>query len=168
MGFFFPRIRANPQCLRGLACIEKYGVSDRNIQYASSTNHVMDEKKVLGPKKVMGWVSARRNWRKMKKMVSKRVVSGGRGTNEHIFLKLSKWTCSLSCFLFLKVFFLFHVFSFAAPHHLDSLKTFKKQAQFRWFTLFVRNFFLFGSSGSAQPSCAFVLRCNSPSCSCVC
>ena len=59
MGFFFPRIRAKPQCLRGLACIEKYDVSDRNIQYVTSTNHVMDEKKILGPKKLMGLVSAR-------------------------------------------------------------------------------------------------------------
>ena len=76
MGFFFPRIGAKPQCLRRLAYIQKYDVCDHNIHNLSSTNLVLDEKKMLGPQNLLTFVNTRSNIQKMKKTASKGVVLG--------------------------------------------------------------------------------------------
>ena len=74
--FFFPRIGAKPQCLRRLAYIQKYNVCDHNIHYLSSTNLVLDEKKILGSQKLLTFVNTRSKIEKMKKTASKGVVLG--------------------------------------------------------------------------------------------
>ena len=71
MGFFFPRIGAKPQCLHRLADIKKYDVCDHNIHYLSSTNLILDEKKILGPQKLLAFVNTQSNTGKMEKRPQK-------------------------------------------------------------------------------------------------
>ncbi len=68
---FFPRIGAKPQCLHRLADIKKYDVCDHNIHYLSSTNLVLDEKKILGPQKLLTFVNTHSNTGKMEKLPQK-------------------------------------------------------------------------------------------------